>query len=95
MRTVKIKFLSLLKDLIGSEEIELSIPENSTIKELLEELNSQYGEKFKDILYEKPNKLNKGILIGLNGKNIRDIDNLDTKIEAEDEITFMPAIAGG
>lgn len=95
MMSIKIKFLSLLTDLVESEEIELSLPKKSSIKELLEKLKSQYGEKFTNILYEKPDKLNSRILIGLNGKNIRDIDNLDTQIEENDEITFLPAIAGG
>ena len=95
MYEIKISFLSLLSDLTGVDEIDLSLDVDSTIKNVLEKLIKIFGKEFKNTIFCSPEKLNDYILIGLNGKDIRSIKNLKTPINRGDEVTFLPAIAGG
>lgn len=95
MITVKISFLSLLKDMIGAKELNMDLENESTIKDLLSKLFEKYGEDVKKLLIKKTGDLNDQVVIMINEKNIRSLDKFDTKIHNNDEIIFLPAIAGG
>ena len=95
MIDVKINFLSLLADLTKINELKLSVHDNSTIKEILERLVSKFGKDFERKILDSPDSLSKYIILGLNGKDIRTLENLDTTVNHLDEILLLPAIAGG
>lgn len=95
MFNIRTLFLSVLADIIGKEEIVLSIEENSTIKIVLEMLIERFGKQFKNAIFISQDTLNKYIIIGVNGKDIRSLNNLNTLIREGDEVVFLPAIAGG
>ena len=95
MIEIKIFFLSLLADITGIEEIIMSFVDNSTIKDVLKELNLKFGKDFKNILMNTPDLLSKYVLIGKNGKDIRSFEGLITTVQEGDEVFLLPAIAGG
>ena len=88
-------FLSLLADKFGKEEFNFKLDHVITLKDLLNELNSKLGREFKETIIASEGKLNKYIILGLNGKKIGKFDGLDTIIKDGDELSFLPAIAGG
>jgi len=92
---IKILFLSLLVDIIGREEISLSIEERSTIRDVLKQLVKIFGKDFENTIFESPDEISKYIILSLNGKDIRSFDNLNTLLHEGDEIILLPAIAGG
>lgn len=92
---IKISFLSLLVDIIGREEISLSIEENSTIKDVLKQLVIKFGKDFEKIIFKSPDDISKYIILSLNGRDIRFFNNLNTPLHNGDEIILLPAIAGG
>ncbi|MFX1570528.1 MAG: MoaD/ThiS family protein [Promethearchaeota archaeon] len=95
MIKVKISFLSLLADIVNEEELILSIKGDSTVKDILNILSREYGTKFKETIFTSSDILSNYILLGLNGRDIRSLDNLNTLLHNGDEISFLPAIAGG
>ncbi len=95
MMDVKINFLSLLADITKIKELNLSVHDNATIKEILERLVSKFGKNFERTIMDSPDSLNKYVILGLNGKDIRTLENLDTIVTHHDEILLLPAIAGG
>lgn len=95
MAEIKIRFLSLLSDITETDELALTINENSTIKHLLEKLAKKFGDKFEELVFKASQNLSKYVLITINGKDIRLLDGLETQIQDKDEINFIPAIAGG
>jgi len=95
MIEIKIFFLSLLADITGIEEIIMSFDDNSTIKDILKELNLKFGKDFKNIVMNTPDLLSKYVLIGKNGKDIRSFEGLITTVQEGDEVFLLPAIAGG
>jgi molybdopterin synthase sulfur carrier subunit len=46
-------------------------------------------------LFKSPNLLNRFVNVYLNDEDIRFLKNLDTPVKAGDEISIVPAIAGG
>ena len=95
MIAVKISFLSLLKDRIGVEELNMDLEDNATINDVFFKLFEKFGEDIKTVLVKKTGELNDHVVIMLNEKNIRSLDDLNTNLQNQDEITLLPAIAGG
>ena len=95
MFNIKIFFLSLLEDITGVNEISLNIEKNSTIKDVLKLLTSEFGKEFKITIFENPDTLSKYIIISLNGRDIRSLRNLESSLHDGDEVALLPAIAGG
>jgi MoaD family protein len=95
MIAVKISFLSLLKSRIGVKELNMDLEDESTINDVFTKLFEKYGENIKSVLVKKTGDLNDHVVIMLNEKNIRSLDELNTKIQNNDVIILLPAIAGG
>jgi len=95
MLNVKIIFLSVLVDITQIEELTLHIDDGSNIKNMLEQLSSKFGKKFEDLIFKASENLSKYVIVTINGKDIRTLEGLNTKIQLDDEISFIPAIAGG
>lgn len=92
---IKILFFSLLADKFGKDEIILKFKNVITLRNLLNKLSSLLGREFEETNIISEGRLNKYIILGLNGKDIRKFDGLDTIIKDGDELSFLPAIAGG
>ncbi len=95
MIKIKIKFLSLLAEFVGTNETTLSVDENSFIKDVFNKLIIDFGKKFENIILTPQKTLSKYIILGLNGKDIRSLNFLNILLQDGDEISFLPAIAGG
>jgi molybdopterin synthase sulfur carrier subunit len=91
MIAVKISFLSLLKDRIGAKELNIDLEDNATVNDVFSKLFEKFGEDIKTVLVKKTGELNDHVVIMLNEKNIRSLDDLNTKINNKDEITLLPA----
>ena len=95
MLNVKISFLSLLTDITEVEDIIISIDEESVMRDVLDKLATKFGSKFEEMIYKTSKDLSQYVLITINGRDIRLFKGLDTKIQINDEIALIPAIAGG
>jgi len=95
MIKIKIKFFSLLVDFIGNSELTLSLNDNSSIKDVFDKLLFDLREKFENVILTPQKTLNKFIILGLNGKHILSFNFTNTLLQEGDEISFLPAIAGG
>ncbi|MFX1522873.1 MAG: MoaD/ThiS family protein [Promethearchaeota archaeon] len=95
MSSIKIVFLSLLTDITNVEELSLPIEDDVNIRTILEKLAVKFGSKFEEMIFKSSMDLSKYVIITINGKDIRNLDGLNTKVQINDEISFIPAIAGG
>jgi MoaD family protein len=95
MIAVKISFLSLLKNKIGVKELTLDLEDQTTINDVFSKLIERLGKDIETVLFKKPGELNDQVVIMLNEKSLRSQDDLSTKIHHKDEISLLPAIAGG
>lgn len=91
---LKIVFLSFLKDITGMDKYLKQYEKGMKINTLMDSLIRDFGEKFKKLMHEN-DKLSKFILIGLNGKDIRALEGLNTPLKDGDIICLLPAIGGG
>ncbi|MFC1747073.1 MoaD/ThiS family protein [Candidatus Neomarinimicrobiota bacterium] len=90
--SIKFEFLGPLKVLVGGQEsVEV---EAATIVEALEKLNDQFGAVNQRLL-EESGSLHRHINIYVNEVDIRQKDQLNTRLSDGDVATVISAIAGG
>ncbi len=90
--SVKVRIPTPLRSLTnGSEEV---IVEGNSIKEVIDNLETNY-EGFKARLCDENGQIRRFINFYLNDEDIRFKDNQDTQVSDGDQISIVPAIAGG
>jgi len=92
MATVKVRIPTPLQKITGGDgEVEGS---GSNIKEMIDSLESKYPG-FKERLYDEEGKLRRFINIYVNEEDIRFLDGESTGLSDGDDVSVIPAIAGG
>lgn len=66
----------------------------ASVREVLGSLSSRYPDLGKR-LFSGDDEINRFINLYLNDEDIRFLDNLDTAVGPGDELSIVPAIAGG
>lgn len=75
----------------GQSKVEM---QSSNLGELVEKLDSQYPG-FKERLVDENGDLRYFVNIYLNGEDVRFMDGLETSTSEGDEVSIVPAVAGG
>lgn len=75
----------------GKDKVEV---ESANLNELVEKLNGEYPG-FKDRLVDENGELRYFVNIYLNGEDVRFMEGLGTTTSEGDEISIVPAVAGG
>lgn len=88
---ILVRYYANLRDVTGKKEEYISA---DSIYSVLEILKSEYGDKFTKMLYRDGNLIG-NVIIMVNGKNIRFINGLNSKITSGDEVDIFPPVAGG
>ena len=75
----------------GAEEVGAS---GATVGAVVNDLERQFGG-IKERLCDEEGRVRRFVNIYLNGDDIRFLANLDTAVKDGDEVSIVPAIAGG
>jgi molybdopterin synthase sulfur carrier subunit len=89
---VTVKLPTQLRDAAGGAAT--AQVEGSTVGEVLEALYAEHGE-LRERLSGDGGGLRRFVNVYLGGEDIRFLDGLDTPISDGDEVTILPAVAGG
>jgi MoaD family protein len=89
---VTVKLPTQLRDAAGGSAT--AEVEGSTVGEVLEALYSEHGE-LRGRLSGDDGGLRRFVNVYLGGEDIRFLDGLETPISDGDEVTILPAVAGG
>ena len=73
----------------GSETVE-----GATVGEVLNALYERYGE-LRERVADRDGGLRRFVNVYLRGEDIRFLSGLDTEVSDGDELTILPAVAGG
>jgi molybdopterin synthase sulfur carrier subunit len=89
---VTVKLPTQLRDAAGGATA--AQVEGATVGEALEALYAEHGE-LRERLADGDGGLRRFVNIYLGGEDIRFLDGLDTPLGDGDEVTILPAVAGG
>jgi molybdopterin synthase sulfur carrier subunit len=94
--TLKVRTILDLKRILGKREVEILVPENCTLQELLVTMVDTWGEKLRSQLFE-PNTTTplSHIRLMVNGQDIAFLNRMETVLKEGDEILILPPVGGG
>jgi molybdopterin synthase sulfur carrier subunit len=94
--TVKIGTILDLKRILGQREVEISVPKESTLQELLVTMVDTWGDELRSRLFEpNSNSPLPHIRLMVNGQDIAFLNRLQTVLKEGDEILILPPVGGG
>ena len=75
----------------GADEVDA---QGDTVKALVEDLEKKFPG-IKERICDESGKIRRFVNVYVNGDDIRFLQNLDTSVTSGDDISIVPAIAGG
>ena len=92
---MKIDFYATLRDVTGQKTVEIDLPENATIRQLVDEIVTLYP-LMRTKLLDENGDLWGHVHVFINGRDAPFLENaLQTVIKASDTISIFPAVGGG
>ena len=96
MITVKVRTILTIKKIIGKGEIEVSVPENTTLQDLVTMLVNRFGDELKSLLRGPQTRNNLPyIRYMVNGRDIAFLNGMETALQSRDEVLILPPVSGG
>ncbi|MFX1357363.1 MAG: MoaD/ThiS family protein [Promethearchaeota archaeon] len=97
MISLKLRFEPPFNEVTKKTNDILQLEKELTLKELFEYFYSKYGEKFKELLWDKkkPEEFSSFLSIIINGRSYRDENFLKTILKDGDDIAFLYLYFGG
>ncbi len=92
---VTVNFYSIFREMAGGKSFTVEISDNATVKELIEAIKEQVSKEVYEKIYKFMGGRGAKTLILINGRNIKFLNGLDTKISKKDRIDIFPPGAGG
>jgi len=90
--SVLVRIPTPLQKLAG-DKAELNV-EATTLQQVIDQLSSQ-NEEFKSRLLDDSGQLRRFVNVYVNEEDVRFLQKLDTPLKDGDEVSIVPAIAGG
>jgi molybdopterin synthase sulfur carrier subunit len=90
--TVTVKLPTQLRDAAGG--VTSIAVDGGTVGEALDALYDQHGE-LRERIADGDGSLRRFVNVYLKGEDIRFLEGLDTAVADGDEVTILPAVAGG
>lgn len=88
----KVKIPGPLRKLLDNRS-EINV-EGKTLKEVIEKL-AEINPEVRSRILDENGEIRRFINVYVNNEDVRFMDGVNTKVDEDDEITIVPAIAGG
>ena len=96
MITLKVRTILDFKRILGKREVQISVPEQSTLQELLLKMGDTWGDDLRSKFF-KPDSTTPlpHIRLMINGQDIAFLNGTETVLQDGDEILILPPVGGG
>jgi molybdopterin synthase sulfur carrier subunit len=92
---MEVNFFAGLRQIVGQKTVEISLPQGSNARQLVDEVVRIYPALERELIDEHGN-LHGHVHVVINGRDIRFLEgSMDKVISAEDRVSLFPAIGGG
>jgi molybdopterin synthase sulfur carrier subunit len=85
-----------LKEALGGGDVEMDLPQGTTVAGLLDRMRERWGERLSPHLFDPASDLPlPHVRVMVNGQTIRFLDGMETVLKEDDEVLLLPLVAGG
>ena len=96
MMDVNVVFYHYFLDITDKlNKMTLSLTDQASIKDVVNSLSEKFGDKFRNHVFSEPGVVNNNVVVLINNEDIRNFDGMDTKLKADDRVSFLPFLTGG
>jgi molybdopterin synthase sulfur carrier subunit len=92
---VEVRYYAVLRELAGKRSERVTLPEGSSVRDLVGLLVKRYGEGFERYIYDCEGRVRGYLSYMLNGFNINSLDGFETLLRDGDILSLLPPIGGG
>ena len=92
---VEVKYFGNFWNITNKKRENIDISPNITLKDVMEKLTSKYNFGFREVLYTLTGENKPFNLVLVNGKNVRELLGMKTKIKSDDKIALLYLAGGG
>ncbi len=93
---VQVTFMGEITAVIGKRSLEVSLPDEATVGDLLASLSRTYGDAFTCQAFVAPGRLHHTMLIFVDGEEIKERGGLSAKLGGgKVEVILLPMFGGG
>ncbi|MHA1882976.1 MAG: MoaD/ThiS family protein [Candidatus Thorarchaeota archaeon] len=93
---MKVKFKSFgpLRRVLKGEVIEIDVPEESTVRQVIDSMLEMYGKDAKRLVLDG-DRISGNLILMLNQKDVDTIAGEQTVVKEDDEVVILPHVQGG
>ena len=93
---VKVHYISLVKSYTNKSQEEITLNENATLAQLLDQIAESYGKQFMQEVYDPNKKEMKTTFVAMvNGVLMDQLKGTNTQLKDGDNIILMSLMTGG
>ena len=93
---VTVKFFTTLREITGTREEVIQLPEETNVEQALDKLRTKFGKNFESYVYEKDVKsLSTNLQFLVDGRNIFTLSGTETRLFPNSVLAIIPPIEGG
>lgn len=89
-----VRLYASLGELAGQRDTEVALPDGAVVRDILNHLG-ELRPVLAERLLDDDGNIPPSVNVFVNGRDIRDLDGLDTPVTPDDEVTILPPAAGG
>jgi sulfur-carrier protein len=93
--TLSVKFIGAMRHTSGKTVLVANFEQGMSLKDLLSKMGQEMPQLEKMFCDQEANDSASNALVLINGREISVLDGLETKLQAGDEIVFIPVVHGG
>lgn len=92
---MKINFFATLRQIVGQKTIEITLPEETTVRQMVDIVVTRFPSMRPELLDEEGN-LWRHVHVFVNGRDAPYLENgMDTVVKPGDVVNIFPAVGGG
>lgn len=92
---VKVNFMAVLRSLAKTSSLEIEVPENLNIKDIIYIACKENKELFERVFEPNKKNIKADIIVMVNGIDVNVIGGLNVVVNDIKEITLIPSVHGG
>lgn len=93
---VKVHYISLVKSYTNKSQDEISLDDNATVGQLLDQIANSYGKQFIQEVYDPDKKEMKSTFVTMvNGVLMDQLQGINTPLKNGDNVILMSLMTGG